>query len=332
MLTFAVSVAATQSSIRLPDRRLTDDELQAWITDYFELGAAVEFELEVMRLVNQVRADNNLALLEVDEPLMLAARFYTQTMDNLNTGLGHNRGPYRVEDATHGASAAVAGLFGGRLRWTGGNGAGGHRTPEAVVQGWIESTGHMTYMLSPEHRYIGAGRFGNFTYMFLSDNPSNGCVIGKHNLNEWAETDSPGCVEPGSRIRGCTVCEFAEVEELPPLGHEWEEWVVTVPPCFEENGVRERVCMDCDVAETRPVRRLIHPFDKGDVNGNGEIDLNDALEILRYLVDLPSVIDYCADGRNAAQITLISIADDTIALADAMQVLRYLVWLPTSLD
>jgi len=156
----------------LPNRRLTDTERAEWIGEYWAMGGPTTFELEIVRLINEVRADNNLSILEMDDTLMMSARFYTQIMSDLNTGLGHNMGPYRVEGATHGASRAVVEAFGGQLRWNGGNGAAGHGSPEAVVNSWINSEGHRRYIMSPEHSYIGAGRFGTFTYLFLSDSRS----------------------------------------------------------------------------------------------------------------------------------------------------------------
>jgi uncharacterized protein YkwD len=165
-----------KSSITLPNRRLTDAERNAWIDEFRALGGYLEFELEVVRLINNIRAENNLSRLEIDETLMMSARFYTQIMRDLETGLGHNMGPYRVEGATHGASANVVLAFGGQLRWNGGNGSwssGGSPTPESIVNGWMNSPGHRSYIMSPEHRFIGVGtNVGGrerYTYMFMSD-------------------------------------------------------------------------------------------------------------------------------------------------------------------
>jgi len=165
------------SSVSLPDRRLTDGERQAWIAEYQALGGVSAFELEVIRLVNEIRVAHGLATLELDETLAMAARFYAYTMAYFDTTLGHNEGPYRVPDAVHGASANVAEAFGGRLRWGGGNGAAGHRSPQILVNGWMNSAGHRDYILSPEHRFIGpgthlGGQWDMFHYLFLSDQSS----------------------------------------------------------------------------------------------------------------------------------------------------------------
>jgi len=156
----------------LPNRRLTDEERQEWIEIYNYNGGASEFELEVVRLVNEIRADNNLSLLTIDPVLMLAGRFYAQTMSE-HGALSHNIGAYSVENATHGASANVVRAFGGQLSWGAGNGSSGQPTPERVVNSWMNSEGHRRYILAPEHRYIGVGRFETFAYMFLSNRNSS---------------------------------------------------------------------------------------------------------------------------------------------------------------
>ncbi|MCL2545777.1 MAG: S-layer homology domain-containing protein [Oscillospiraceae bacterium] len=169
-----------QMSITLPDRRLTADERAAWIAKYNAMGGAFAFELEVVQIVNEIRADHELIAVEIDASLMHAARFYAQTVAQF-PGAGHNVGPYAEPDATHGASANIAAAFGARLRWNGGNFAWGSHlgmTAETLVNLWMNSPGHQRYILSPEHRFIGAGAHvgasgsGVYHYLFLSEQPS----------------------------------------------------------------------------------------------------------------------------------------------------------------
>jgi len=169
-----------RSSTLLPNRRVTDAERTNWIADYNRSGHTA-FDLEVVRLVNQVRANHGLSSLTIDNTLMMAARFYSQTMSNFNTPLGHNQGPYRISGASHGASQNIAEAFGARLRWNGGNAAaharGQKHTPQSLVNAWMNSPGHSAYILSPEHRFIGSGSYlggsgspwGVYYYMFLND-------------------------------------------------------------------------------------------------------------------------------------------------------------------
>lgn len=143
--------AYTESAITLPNRRLTDVERQNWIAEYMENGGASAFELEVIRLTNLERAEYGLSPLAICHTLMLAARFYAQTMANLNTGLGHRYGPY-------GGSFGTADAFGDRVTGVrAANGHGGTWTPEATVAGWMNSSGHRANILNPNLTRMGTG-------------------------------------------------------------------------------------------------------------------------------------------------------------------------------
>jgi hypothetical protein len=66
----------------------------------------------------------------------------------------------------------------------------------------------------------------------------------------------------------------------------------------------------------------------GDVNGDGEVGIDDALQILRYLIGLSSILDDCENAVRAALI----VSDDIPQVGDALQILRYLIGLPNELE
>jgi len=148
--------APPQSSITLPNRRLTEAERAAWIAEYDEMGGPSEFELEVIRLINEIRREHNLVELRPDRILGMSTRFYAQTLDNLGLPLGHQHGPY-------GGSAGTVAAFGGG--WNTANATTSSASPESAVASWMGSTGHRNNILNPDSRYIGVGQFGRFVYM-----------------------------------------------------------------------------------------------------------------------------------------------------------------------
>ena len=167
-----------KSSIKLPNKILTNPERNAWIAEYKANGGPTTVELEVIRLINIERAKLGLSRVQRDDKLMMAARFYAQQhydLRGLGYSGGHNFGPYATDQsATHGASANIAAAFGGRLRWNGGNWySSGNLSAVTLVNGWMNSPGHRAYIVSPEHRYIGVGHFpGGCSYMYLSNQNS----------------------------------------------------------------------------------------------------------------------------------------------------------------
>ena len=120
------------------------------------MGGQFFFELEVVRIINEIRAENGLNQLPTDNTLMMAARFYAQTMANLNLNLGHNVGPY-------GGSRGTADAFGitSALAM---NGAGDANTPQGVVDMWMNSPGHRDNILSPNATRIGLGSHAGGTW------------------------------------------------------------------------------------------------------------------------------------------------------------------------
>jgi hypothetical protein len=83
--------------------------------------------------------------------------------------------------------------------------------------------------------------------------------------------------------------------------------------------------------EARERNRARTTLTLGHVLGTDEYTIQDAMEILRYCVNLPSVLDDgCAVTIMAA--LLISAEADGPGVQDALQILRHLVGLPSVLD
>ena len=138
----------TRSATPLPNRRITDMELETWIEEYIELGGINAFELEVVRLINEVRADYGLHPLAICPQKCMAARFHSQEMVELDY-LAH-------QSPHHGGSVARMKMF-GNDRGLGENALGGRATPERVVQSWMNSPGHRALVLNATARTIGIG-------------------------------------------------------------------------------------------------------------------------------------------------------------------------------
>ena len=115
--------------------------------------AQADFESEVIELVNVEREARNLHPLSYSEELTVAARRHSQDMGDRNyfdhtTPDGTPDGiPFyeRIIDAGY------------NYRNCGENIAAGHATPEAVVEGWMNSDGHRANILDPDYCDIGVG-------------------------------------------------------------------------------------------------------------------------------------------------------------------------------
>lgn len=108
--------------------------------------------------------------------------------------------------------------------------------------------------------------------------------VAKHTYDAWRETKPATETEEGSRERGCTVCEYVQVEDIPMIEHEhgihdetwkydktdhWQEcscgeklnvanhtygdWKVTKEATETEAGSRERGCAVCEYVQTEAI-------------------------------------------------------------------------------
>jgi len=138
----------TRSATPIPNRRITDTELDACIEEYAELGGINAFELEVVRLINEIRAEYGLHPLAICPQISRAARFHSQEQVNFNR--------FTHSSPHHGGSVARMRMFGNN-QGLAENVHGGTVTPERAVQGWMHSPGHRALVLNTTARTIGVG-------------------------------------------------------------------------------------------------------------------------------------------------------------------------------
>ncbi len=116
---------------------------------FFVGVAQADFESEVIELVNVEREALNLLPLSYSEELTVAARRHSQDMGDQNyfshTSLDGREFYERIADAGY------------DYRSCGENIAAGYASPEAVVEGWMNSDGHRANILDPDYCDIGVG-------------------------------------------------------------------------------------------------------------------------------------------------------------------------------
>lgn len=124
--------------------------------------SVLDYEKEVARLVNEIRKENGLSELKLNTELCAVARAKSQDMKD-NNYFSHT-------SPTYGSPFDMMKTFGISYRTAGENIAMGYRTPEAVVNGWMNSEGHRANILNSSYKEIGMGYVasGNYwTQMFI---------------------------------------------------------------------------------------------------------------------------------------------------------------------
>ena len=114
------------------------------------------YEQEVIRLTNLERAKYGLKPLTEDWELSRVARYKSQDM--------HDRRYFDHTSPTYGTPFQMMKAFGLSYRSAGENIAMGYRTPQAVVTGWMNSSGHRANILNSSYTKIGIGYVANGNY------------------------------------------------------------------------------------------------------------------------------------------------------------------------
>lgn len=125
-------------------------------------STASSYENEVIRLVNEIRAKNGLKALTANWELSRVARYKSQDMVD-NRYFSHT-------SPTYGSPFQMIRSFGLTFRTAGENIAYGQRTPQAVVNAWMNSSGHRANILNASYTQIGVGYVANghyWTQMFI---------------------------------------------------------------------------------------------------------------------------------------------------------------------
>lgn len=125
-------------------------------------SSVASYEAEVIRLVNDIRKQNGLQPLTANWELSRVARYKSQDMVDKRY--------FSHTSPTYGTPFQMIKSFGIPFRTAGENIAYGYATPKAVVDGWMNSSGHRANILNASYKQIGVGYVarGNYwTQMFI---------------------------------------------------------------------------------------------------------------------------------------------------------------------
>lgn len=117
---------------------------------------SLDFEEQVVALVNEQRAANGLNPLTLSTELSNVARTKSQDM--------HDHHYFAHESPTYGSPFDMLSSFGISYRAAGENIAMGYATPEAVMNAWMNSSGHRANILNASYTQIGVGYVADGNY------------------------------------------------------------------------------------------------------------------------------------------------------------------------
>lgn len=116
-------------------------------------SALSAYEQQVVDLTNKERTSRGLKALKVDTELSKVARMKSQDMANKNY--------FSHTSPTYGSPFDMMKQFGITYKSAGENIAKGQRTPQEVVNAWMNSEGHRANILNSSFTHIGVGYVSN---------------------------------------------------------------------------------------------------------------------------------------------------------------------------
>lgn len=119
----------------------------------------VQFQKEVLKLVNNERKKEGLKPLKADKKLEKVAQIKSEEMEE--------KGYFAHKSPDYGTPFQMMDRFGVRYRTAAENIAYGQKTPEEVVDGWMKSKGHRKNILNSHFTQIGIGISKNEPYHWV---------------------------------------------------------------------------------------------------------------------------------------------------------------------
>lgn len=151
-------IISANSQIKNPDLIYPGDKINIPLND----EGVLSYEQEVIRLVNEIRIQNGLETLEHNWELSRVARYKSQDM--------HDNKYFSHTSPVYGSPFDMMKDFGISYRSAGENIAKGQSTPKAVVDAWMNSSGHRANILNASYTEIGVGYVADgkyWTQMFI---------------------------------------------------------------------------------------------------------------------------------------------------------------------
>ena len=145
-------IKSANTHVKNPDLIYPGDKLYIPLAD----DSVTAYENEVIRLVNVERSKQGLKSLDSDWQLSRVARYKSQDMKD--------KGYFSHTSPTYGSPFEMMKSFGISYRTAGENIAKGQKTPAAVVNAWMNSSGHRANILKSSFTKIGVGYVANGSY------------------------------------------------------------------------------------------------------------------------------------------------------------------------
>ncbi|MCL2047222.1 MAG: CAP domain-containing protein [Defluviitaleaceae bacterium] len=162
MLANAPHYSQTRPTSPHPDRAMTNSEREEWIADYYYLGGLNAQELEMYKIINEIRAEHDLPPFILCPRLSMAARLFSYLQVTHHSS-GHTDPYYTTfSDRIHffGVQGRIYMENANSERWyekPDGSIEYIYQTPRELIDGWLSSQPHREHILTTDTTHVGFG-------------------------------------------------------------------------------------------------------------------------------------------------------------------------------
>ena len=124
-----------------------------------------DFEIQLLKLINQKRQNRGLGVLQTDEGLMRDSRYHAADManENYHEHATHNRTSSGLQVGIS-TFKRISKFYEGFANTE--NIAAGYNSPEEVLKGWMKSPGHKRNLFNKSATHMGVGYYHNANSKF----------------------------------------------------------------------------------------------------------------------------------------------------------------------
>jgi uncharacterized protein YkwD len=162
MIANAPHYTYTRSRMTHPERAMSNVERRWWIDEYNDLGGINAQELELYKIVNEIRAENNLPPFILCPRLSMASRLFSYLQVQFHS-VGHTDpyyGDLMARSDFFGAFGSIYIENANSQQWyerTDGSIEYVYLSPQELVDGWMNSPDHREHILTAETTHVGFG-------------------------------------------------------------------------------------------------------------------------------------------------------------------------------
>ncbi len=80
----------------------------------------------------------------------------------------------------------------------------------------------------------------------------------EHIYGSWTVTRTPTCVQPGTKVRTCSICGTKETQSIEMKSHSYDNGTITEPATCEEAGTKTYSCKTCPMEKEEAIPALGH--------------------------------------------------------------------------